>query len=46
LIDTTYAYISEKRDEYDPGKIDAAVKDAIRGVVEHWMDMLCSTGKA
>ena len=46
LIDTTYAYISEKRDEYDPGKIDAAVKDAIRGVVGHWIDMLRSAGKA
>jgi tagatose 1,6-diphosphate aldolase GatY/KbaY len=46
LIDTTYGYISEKRDEYDPGKIDEAVKDAIRGVVGHWIDMLCSTGKA
>jgi ketose-bisphosphate aldolase len=46
LIDTTYAYISEKRDEYDPGKIDAAVKDAIRVVVGRWMDILCSTGKA
>jgi ketose-bisphosphate aldolase len=45
LIDTTYAYISEKRDEYDPGKIDAAVKDAIRGTVGHWIDMLCSAGK-
>ena len=30
LIDTTYDYISANRDEYDPGKIDAAVKDAIR----------------
>jgi len=46
LIDTTYAYISERRDEYDPGKIDAAVKDAIRGVVGHWIDMLQSAGKA
>ena len=46
LIDATYNYISQKRDEYDPGKIDAAVKDAIRGVVEHWIDMLCSAGKA
>ena len=46
LIDTTYAYISERRDEYDPGKIDAAVKDAIRGVVGHWIDMLRSAGKA
>jgi tagatose 1,6-diphosphate aldolase GatY/KbaY len=46
LIDTTYNYISEKRDEYDPGKIDAAVKDAIRKVVGHWIDMLGSAGKA
>ena len=46
LIDITYDYISTHRDEYDPGKVDAAVRDAIRGVVGHWMDMLCSTGKA
>jgi tagatose 1,6-diphosphate aldolase GatY/KbaY len=46
LIDTTYNYISQHRDEYDPGKVDAAVKDAIRGVVSHWIDMLGSAGKA
>ena len=46
LIDTTYNYITEKRDEYDPGKIDAAVSDAIRKAVGHWIDMLESTGKA
>jgi fructose/tagatose bisphosphate aldolase len=46
LIDTTYDYISAKRDEYDPGKIDAAVKDAIRTVVGRWIDMLESAGKA
>lgn len=46
LIDTTYGYISEKRDEYDPGKVDSAVKDAIRYTVGHWIDMLCSAGKA
>jgi tagatose 1,6-diphosphate aldolase GatY/KbaY len=46
LIDTTYNYITGKRDEYDPGKIDAAVRDAIRGVVGHWIDMLGSAGKA
>jgi fructose/tagatose bisphosphate aldolase len=45
LIDTTYDYISTHRDEYDPGKVDAAVRDSIRGVVGHWMEMLCSTGK-
>lgn len=46
LIDTTFDYISAKRDEYDPGKIDAAVNDAIRKMVGHWIDMLGSAGKA
>jgi ketose-bisphosphate aldolase len=46
LIDTTFNYITAKRDEYDPGKIDAAVSDAIRKVVGHWIDMLGSAGKA
>lgn len=46
LIDTTYTYINEKREEYDPGKIDSAVRAAIRLVVGHWIDMLGSAGKA
>jgi ketose-bisphosphate aldolase len=46
LIDTTYGYISDHREEYDPGKVDAFVKDAIRKAVEHWIDMLGSEGKA
>jgi len=46
LIDATYNYISENRDQYDPGKIDIAAKDAIRNVVSHWIDMLGSAGKA
>jgi len=46
LIDTTYDYIHGKREEYDPGKIDSAVRDATRKVVIHWMEMLKSTGKA
>jgi fructose/tagatose bisphosphate aldolase len=46
LIDATYEYISAKRDEYDPGKIDIAVKDAVRKVVSHWIDMLGSAGRA
>jgi len=28
LIDTTFDYITAKREEYDPGKIDTAVRDA------------------
>jgi tagatose 1,6-diphosphate aldolase GatY/KbaY len=46
LIDTTYDYISSHRDEYNPGKIDAAVKEAIKGRIEYWIDLLGSTGKA
>jgi tagatose 1,6-diphosphate aldolase GatY/KbaY len=46
LIDATYDYISAKREEFDPGKIDIAVKDAIRSAVGHWIDMLGSAGKA
>jgi len=46
LIDAKFEYISAHRDEYDPGKIDVAVRDATRKVVMHWMDMLGSTGKA
>ena len=45
LIDTTYGYISRNRDEYNPGKIDLIVKDAIRDKVMHWIDMLGSSGK-
>ena len=46
LIDTTFEYILERRDEYDPGKVDIQVKDAIRKVVARWIDMLGSAGKA
>lgn len=46
LIDSTYDYISSHRDEYDPGKIDAAVRDSIRNVVGRWIDTLGSSGKA
>lgn len=46
LIDATYDYISKHRDEYNPGKVDVAVKDAIRNKVGYWIDMLGSAGKA
>jgi len=46
LIDTTYDYLTANRDEYDPGKIDKAVLAAITGVIERWMELLGSTGKA
>lgn len=46
LIDSTYAYIGDHRQEYNPGKIDAAVKDNIRAVVGRWIEALGSAGKA
>ena len=46
LIDTTAGYISKNKAQYNPGKIDIAVKDAIRKTIERWIDMLGSAGKA
>ena len=46
LIDAKYEYIAAHREEYDPGKVDIAARDAIRVAVMHWIDMLGSAGKA
>ena len=46
LIDTTFNYIQEHRDEYNPGEIDAAVKEAIRKKIAYWIDVLGCAGKA
>lgn len=46
LIDTTWNYINANRDQYNPGKIDIAVRDAIRVAVSRWIDLLGSAGKA
>ncbi len=46
LIDTTYDYISSHRDEYNPGKIDIAVKEGIKGRINYWIDLLGCENKA
>lgn len=46
LIDTTYDYISANRDQYNPGKIDAVVKAAIKDKIKYWIELLGSTNKA
>jgi ketose-bisphosphate aldolase len=46
LIDTTYDYISDHRDEYNPGKVDATVKEAIKDRIRYWIDLLGSADKA
>ena len=45
-IDATYEYISAAREEYNPGKLDAHVKDAIQNKVKAWIYMFGSAGKA
>ena len=46
LVDAQYTYIAAHRKEYEPGKVDEAVRAAIRKAVEHWIDMVGSAGKA
>ena len=46
LLDTTFDYLSAHRQEYDPGKVDKAVKQATIRVIESWIDILGSAGKA
>jgi tagatose 1,6-diphosphate aldolase GatY/KbaY len=46
LIDSGFAYMSAHRDEYDPGHVDVAVRDAIRKTVVGWIQKLGSAGKA
>jgi tagatose 1,6-diphosphate aldolase GatY/KbaY len=45
MIDAQYDYINTHREEYDPGKVDVAVRTAIREAVSHWIDMLGSANK-
>jgi ketose-bisphosphate aldolase len=46
LIDTTYRYINENREEYNPGKVDKAVREAIKTRCMYYIDLLGSTHKA
>jgi fructose/tagatose bisphosphate aldolase len=46
LIDASYEYMSSHMDEYNPGKIDLAVKSAIMEKINYWIDLLGCAGKA
>lgn len=46
LIDATFDYVQANRGEYNPGKIDKAVKEAIKKSVNGWIDRLGCEGKA
>ncbi len=46
MLDAAYDYMDSNRQEYEPGNVDIAVRDAIRKAVGHWMQVLGSAGKA
>lgn len=46
LIDTTFDYISDHRQEYNPGKIDQTVSKTIVNKIEDYIDLLGSADKA
>ena len=46
MIDAIYQYITDHREEYDPGKIDQAVKEAIKKTVFNWIEWFGCSGKA
>ncbi|MFP4224676.1 MAG: ketose-bisphosphate aldolase [Phycisphaeraceae bacterium] len=46
LIDATADYIAEHREDYNPGKLDKAVYQAIEARIAYWINLLGSAGKA
>jgi fructose/tagatose bisphosphate aldolase len=45
LIDTSYEYLAANRDDYNPGKLDAAVFAETVKAIERWIDILGSAGR-
>lgn len=46
LIDSTFEYISANREQYNPGKIDKAVREKIIKRINYWIELLGCAGKA
>lgn len=46
LLDAACDYINTHRDEYNPGKVDKSVKEAIKERIRYWIDLLGSAEKA
>jgi ketose-bisphosphate aldolase len=46
LIDSIFEYISANREQYNPGKIDKATKEAIIRRINYWIELLGCAGKA
>jgi len=46
LIDSTFEYITVNREQYNPGKIDKAAREAIIKRIYYWIELLGCAGKA
>jgi ketose-bisphosphate aldolase len=46
LVDASWDYLSQHRDDYNPGKLDKAVYQATLDRVQYWIRLLGSAGKA
>jgi len=46
LIDSIFEYISANREQYNPGKVDKAAKEAIIKRIYYWIELLGCAGKA
>jgi len=45
-IDAASAHLAEHKEQYNPGKLDTACKDAIRDKIKWWIKLLSSDGKS
>jgi ketose-bisphosphate aldolase len=46
LLDATFDYLTAHRDEYNPGKLDMAVKASTKELIHNWIGRLGCAGKA
>ena len=46
LLDATADYLAAHHDEYNPGKLDIAVKESTKELIHSWIDRLGCAGKA
>jgi ketose-bisphosphate aldolase len=45
LIDASFNYLKDRKDDYNPGKLDTAVYEKTVELIGHWIDILGSGGR-
>ena len=46
LIDAQYTYLARHRNQYNPGKLDAAARTAVSNRIGYWINLFGSAGRA